>query len=122
MLDNRYAILLIRGERPVQDFKYDILRHPNVGGSTDGKGEPFDHGATSAVATISLMGQPKPLAAGMQEAPGPSATKPGTTLGAESSAEPTEPSCILFDQDDLEIYYKIMEDKKRHEKHQNTPQ
>ena len=30
MLDNQYAILFIRGERPVLDFKYDILKHPNV--------------------------------------------------------------------------------------------
>lgn len=30
MLDNQYAILFIRGERPVMDFKYDILKHPNV--------------------------------------------------------------------------------------------
>ena len=30
MLDNRYAILFMRGERPVKDLKYDILKHPNV--------------------------------------------------------------------------------------------
>lgn len=30
MLDNQYAILFIRGERPIMDFKYDILKHPNV--------------------------------------------------------------------------------------------
>ena len=44
MLDNRYALLFIRGERPVKDFKYDILRHPNVSLSTDGGREPFIHG------------------------------------------------------------------------------
>ena len=37
MLDNRYAILFIRGERPVLDFKYDILKHPNVALTADGK-------------------------------------------------------------------------------------
>ena len=37
MLDNQYAILFIRGERPVMDFKYDILKHPNVALTTDGK-------------------------------------------------------------------------------------
>jgi len=53
MLDNRYAILFIRGERPIIDDKFDILRHPNVGGTTDGKTEPFYHGAiTGAVATL----------------------------------------------------------------------
>jgi len=30
MLDNRYAILFIRGERPIIDKKYDILTHPNA--------------------------------------------------------------------------------------------
>jgi len=45
MLDNRYALLVIRGERPVIDEKYDIMRHPNVRGTEDGKAEPFMHGA-----------------------------------------------------------------------------
>lgn len=44
MLDNRYALLFIRGERPVQDLKYDILKHPNVALTTDGKAQPYIHG------------------------------------------------------------------------------
>ena len=36
MLDNRYALLFVRGERPIQDLKYDILKHPNVRDTTDG--------------------------------------------------------------------------------------
>ena len=36
MLDNRYALLFIRGERPVMDFKYDIMKHPNVKLTADG--------------------------------------------------------------------------------------
>lgn len=44
MLDNRYALLFIRGERPVKDFKYDILKHPNVDLTTDGKVQPYIHG------------------------------------------------------------------------------
>lgn len=55
MLDNRYAILFIRGERPVMDEKFDILKHPNVALSTDGKGKPYRHGeVTQAIANISL--------------------------------------------------------------------
>lgn len=55
MLDNRYALLFIRGERPVLDEKYDILKHPNVALSADGQGEPYRHGeVTQAVAGISL--------------------------------------------------------------------
>ena len=55
MLDNRYAILFIRGERPVMDEKFDILKHPNVALSTDGNGKPYRHGeVTEAVAGITL--------------------------------------------------------------------
>lgn len=53
MLDNQYAILFIRGERPVMDFKYDILKHPDVKLTADGDGEIYQHGTVkSDVATI----------------------------------------------------------------------
>lgn len=55
MLDNRYALLFIRGERPVKDLKYEILRHPNVALTADGQANPYVHGDTSkAVNTIEL--------------------------------------------------------------------
>ncbi len=44
MLDNKYALLFIRGERPVKDLKYDILKHPNVEYTTDGKADNYKHG------------------------------------------------------------------------------
>ena len=44
MLDNRYALLFIRGERPVMDLKYDIMKHPNVSGTADGGRPPYRHG------------------------------------------------------------------------------
>ena len=57
MLDNRYALLFIRGEPPIMDEKYDILKHPNVALTTDGKAKPYQHGGTeNAVATLSLAG------------------------------------------------------------------
>jgi len=43
MLDNKYAILFIRGERPIKDLKYDILKHPRVVDTADGKGEIYEH-------------------------------------------------------------------------------
>ena len=43
MLDNKYALLFIRGERPIMDLKYDILKHPNIKLSVDGGAEPYDH-------------------------------------------------------------------------------
>ena len=56
MLDNRYAILFIRGERPVKDFKYDILKHPNVKYTTDGNGEKYIHGKSDlAIASVETM-------------------------------------------------------------------
>ena len=55
MLDNRYALLFIRGERPILDEKIDILSHPNVALTTDGKGKPYRHGeVTNEVAGFSL--------------------------------------------------------------------
>ena len=55
MLDNRYALLFIRGERPVMDEKYDILKHPNIALTEDGGAAPYEHGGTeNAVATLSF--------------------------------------------------------------------
>jgi type IV secretion system protein VirD4 len=55
MLDNKYSLLFIRGERPLQDFKYDILKHPNVALTTDGSAAPYQHGAdTLSIASIQL--------------------------------------------------------------------
>lgn len=55
MLDNRYALLFIRGERPVIDLKFDILKHPNIALTTDGKEAPYVHGeVTKDIASIKL--------------------------------------------------------------------
>lgn len=43
MLDNKYALLFIRGERPIMDLKYDILKHPNIKLSADGGAAPYEH-------------------------------------------------------------------------------
>ena len=56
MLDNRYALLFVRGELPVRDEKYNILKHPNVALSADGKGGVFLHGeVTGAVGAVSVV-------------------------------------------------------------------
>ena len=55
MLNNRFALLFIRGERPIQDFKYDILKHPNIQYTADGKSEKYNHGTvTSSIASIAF--------------------------------------------------------------------
>lgn len=88
LLDNNYALLFIRGEHPVKDFKFDILKHPNLALTQDGKGEPFIHGDTSGAAfTIELT----------WEQP-----------DAEDSAEPIETGYELLSEEDLE---KLFSDK-----------
>lgn len=55
MLDNKYAILFIRGERPIKDLKYDILKHPNLEYTTDGKAKAYEHGKiNNSIATIEV--------------------------------------------------------------------
>ena len=44
LLDNRDALLFIRGERPVKDQKYDIMKHPNIIYTSDGGAEPYSYG------------------------------------------------------------------------------
>lgn len=56
MLDNRYALLFIRGERPIKDEKYNLLKHPNIYLTTDGGMPPYEHGCVDyAVASMSLV-------------------------------------------------------------------
>lgn len=43
MLDNRYALVLLRGEAPVIDEKYDLMRHPNIKLTADGGAAPYIH-------------------------------------------------------------------------------
>ena len=55
MLDNRFALLFIRGENAVKDEKFDILKHPNVHLTTDGGADAFIHGMTDhSVAAITF--------------------------------------------------------------------
>lgn len=44
-MDNRCALLFIRGEKPVMDEKYDLLRHPNLRRTADGGAAPYVHKA-----------------------------------------------------------------------------
>ncbi len=55
-MDNAYAIVFIRGERPVTDKKYDILKHPNIKLTEDGGAAPYIHhpGLTFAQEDLSL--------------------------------------------------------------------
>ena len=57
LLDNRYGILFIRGEYPILDLKYDLMKHPKIAYTEEGGAEPFIHGRDSrSKVTVSLVG------------------------------------------------------------------
>ena len=63
MLDNNYALLFIRGERPIMDLKYDIMKHPAVGMTADGGADKYIHGQPKDAAfTLSLTFDPEDIA------------------------------------------------------------
>ncbi|MCI6487585.1 MAG: type IV secretory system conjugative DNA transfer family protein [Clostridiales bacterium] len=43
LLDNKNAVVFIRGERPVIDEKYDLMKHPNIAFTEDGGAAPYLH-------------------------------------------------------------------------------
>lgn len=62
MLDNRYGILFIRGEYPVMDLKYDLMKHPKIALTEEGGAAPFIHGRdTRSTATVTLIGNDQAL-------------------------------------------------------------
>ena len=61
-LDNRYAILFIRGAKPVMDLKYDLMKHPAIHRTSLGGGAPYIHHSTPV-----LQGQPLFVSAGNTE-------------------------------------------------------
>ncbi len=86
MLDNRYALLFIRGERPVMDLKYDILKHPNIRYTEDGGAEPYEHGTSpSSIATISAF---RLDSAALEEIPDVSIDASNYELWSEEDFEP----------------------------------
>ena len=87
MLDNRCALLFIRGELPIMDEKYDILKLPIVSLTTDGSAAPYEHGGTEhSVATLSLAGIPAEDIPDMEE---------------------TEPDYELLSDEDIEALFSI---------------
>ena len=52
-LDNRYAVLLIRGAGPVMDLKYDLMKHPAVRQTSLAGGPPYIHHRQNQAPVIS---------------------------------------------------------------------
>lgn len=44
LLNNNYAVLFLKGERPVRDRKFNLLKHPRIKQTMDGGREPYIHG------------------------------------------------------------------------------
>ena len=60
MLDNNLALLFIRGEAPLMDEKYDLLKHPNIKYTTDGGAAAFTHGGTENAVADMVIGRLTP--------------------------------------------------------------
>ena len=57
LLDNNYALLFIRGERPIKDFKFNLKEHFNSSYTPIGNKSvnPYIHGGTeNAIGTITF--------------------------------------------------------------------
>jgi type IV secretion system protein VirD4 len=95
MLDNRYALLFIRGERPVMDEKYDVTRHPRVALSADGKGAHYLHGgvdrARAGIAVEAVVRYP-----GMEDAV--EVVLPGAAVSAE-------PEVLCLSEEEIPAYF-----------------
>ena len=91
MLDNRLALLFIRGEPPLMDEKYDLLRHPHVKYTTDGGAPAFTHGGTENAVADMVIGR----------------LTPGDL---EKVKEPDE-LCELLSDEDMEKIFQIKEEK-----------
>ena len=50
LLPDGKAVLFVRGERPVIDDKYDLLRHPCIRFTEDGGASPYDYTAAAGAA------------------------------------------------------------------------
>lgn len=71
MLDNSRALLFVRGERPMLDFKLDISRHPDARLTAAGGAAPYEHGRCDrATASVAAGAPPAPAAPVLQSAGG----------------------------------------------------
>ena len=101
MLDNRYALLFVRGERPIIDLKYDVLKHQNVKLTTDGGAEPYEHCEnTRSIASIVFeITENKP--------------KKEEKQTNKEVKEEENTSYLILTEEELEIYFKTQEESKK---------
>lgn len=106
MLDNDKAILMIRGEKPIVDKKYNILKHPNVKLTTDGQAKPYQHGKVNRANASILKLSPKEIG-----------TKKVKDIQEIKQTEKV--TTEILSEEDIEIYYLMEEYENEREKENN---
>ena len=91
MLDNNLALLFIRGEPPLMDEKYDLLKHPNVKYTTDGGAPVYTHGGTENAVADMAIGR--------------------LTPGDLAKIKEPETLCELLSDEDMEKIFQFKEEK-----------
>lgn len=91
MLDNNLALLFIRGEPPLMDEKYDLLKHPNVKYTTDGGAPVYSHGGTENAVADMAIGR--------------------LTPGDLANIQEPETLCELLSDEDMEKIFQFKEEK-----------
>lgn len=93
MLDNRYALLFIRGELPIRDEKYDILKHPNLSRTTDGDAARYLHGTDNLSFATFLVHKLE-----------------------DTKADGEGPNFVFLSSDEINEYFENHEEEKPNEK------
>ena len=91
MLDNNLALLFIRGEAPLMDEKYDLLKHPNIKYTTDGGAPVYSHGGTENAVADMAIGR--------------------LTPGDLANIQEPETLCELLSDEDMEKIFQFKEEK-----------
>lgn len=98
MMDNQYALLFIRGEKPVKDFKYDVIKHPNIALTTDGGAKPYIHGEDKySIATAEIFFDEE-------------------TIKLANQLEIDTSNYVILSEEELEERFKQMEEKQNEKK------
>ena len=101
MLDNRYALLFVRGELPIMDLKYDILKHPNIKLTTDGGAEPYNHCEdTRSVASIKFEVTQTEIKSNQDDK-------------VIDNKESLQDKYVILTEEELESYFKKQEENKQ---------
>ena len=98
MMDNQYALLFIRGEKPVKDFKYDVVKHLNIALTTDGGAKPYIHGEDKySIATAEIFFDEE-------------------TINLANQLEIDTSNYVILSEEELEERFKQMEEKQNAKK------